>query len=82
LQRAQAIFDELKPLPEIIVAGGRATTVQAGRERRGVDVGDPRRPLLPLDDGGRAALQKLLTDARSQDRFARYWRSLRFSCVA
>ncbi len=63
LPRAQAIYDELKPLLEFIVAGGLATTVKAGLELLGVGAGDPRRPLLPLDDTGRAALKKLLTDA-------------------
>jgi 4-hydroxy-tetrahydrodipicolinate synthase len=63
LSRAQAIYDDLKPLLEFIVAGGLATTVKAGLELLGAGVGDPRRPLLPLDDEGRAALQKLLTDA-------------------
>ena len=63
LPRALAIYDELKPLLEFIVAGGLATTVKAGLELLGVGVGDPRRPLLPLDDEGRAALKKLLTDA-------------------
>lgn len=63
LQRAQTIYAELKPLLEFIVAGGLATTVKAGLELLGAGVGDPRRPLLPLDDDGRAALQKLLTNA-------------------
>jgi 4-hydroxy-tetrahydrodipicolinate synthase len=60
---AQAIYAELRPLLEFIVAGGLATTVKAGLELLGVGVGNPRRPLLPLDDEGRAALNKLLTDA-------------------
>jgi len=63
LPRAQAIYDELKPLLEFIVAGGLATTVKAGLELLGVGVGDPRRRLLPLDDKGRVALKKLLTEA-------------------
>ena len=63
LPRAQAIYAELKPLLEFIVAGGLPTTVKAGLELLGVGVGDPRRPLLPLDDEGRAALKELLTDA-------------------
>jgi 4-hydroxy-tetrahydrodipicolinate synthase len=64
LQRAQTIYAELKPLLEFIVAGGLATTVKAGLELLGAGVGDPRRPLLPLDDAARATLQKLLmTDA-------------------
>jgi 4-hydroxy-tetrahydrodipicolinate synthase len=45
------------------VAGGPATTIKAGLELLSVGVGDPRPPLLPLDDEGRAALKKLLTDA-------------------
>jgi 4-hydroxy-tetrahydrodipicolinate synthase len=61
LPTAQAIYDELTPLLEFIVAGGLATTVKAGLELLGAGVGDPRRPLLPLDDEGRAALKKLLS---------------------
>ncbi len=61
LQTAQTIYDDLKPLLEFIVAGGLATTVKAGLDVLGVGVGDPRRPLLPLDDAGRDVLRKLLT---------------------
>jgi 4-hydroxy-tetrahydrodipicolinate synthase len=60
LERAQTIYTELKPLLEFIVAGGLATTVKAGLDLLGAGVGDPRRPLLPLDDKGRAALKELL----------------------
>ena len=63
LQKAQAIYDELKPLLEFIVAGGLAKTVKAGLDLLGVGVGDPRRPLLPLDDDGRVALRELLSEA-------------------
>jgi 4-hydroxy-tetrahydrodipicolinate synthase len=52
LPTAHAIYAELKPLLEF---GGLATTVKAGLELLGVGMGDPRRPLLPLDDDGRAA---------------------------
>ena len=45
------------------MAGGLAITVKAGLELLGVGVADPRLPLLPLDDEGRAALNNLLTDA-------------------
>lgn len=63
LDKAQKIYDELKPLLEFIVAGGLATTVKAGLELLGAAVGDPRRPLLPLDEEGRARLRVLLADA-------------------
>jgi 4-hydroxy-tetrahydrodipicolinate synthase len=63
LQKAQAIYDELKPLLEFIVAGGLATTVKAGLDLLGVPAGDPRPPLLPLDDDGRIALRELLAEA-------------------
>lgn len=63
LDTAQKIYDELKLLLEFIVAGGLPTTVKAGLELLGAGVGDPRRPLLPLDDQGRARLRELLADA-------------------
>ncbi|OBI48117.1 dihydrodipicolinate synthase family protein [Mycobacterium kyorinense] len=60
LHTAQTIYDNLKPLLQFIVAGGLATTVKAGLELLGAGVGDPRRPLLPLDDEGRETLRALL----------------------
>jgi hypothetical protein len=66
LPRGQAIYAELEPLLEFSVAGGLAATVTAGLELWDAGVGDPRRPLLPLDDEGRDALKKLLTHAWQQ----------------
>jgi 4-hydroxy-tetrahydrodipicolinate synthase len=63
LDKAQALYDDLKPLLEFIVAGGLATTVKAGLDLLDFPVGDPRAPLLPLDDQGRAKLQGLLAGA-------------------
>lgn len=60
LEKAQALFDDLKPLLEFIVAGGLATTVKAGLDLLGFPVGDPRAPLLALDERGRAQLQTVL----------------------
>jgi 4-hydroxy-tetrahydrodipicolinate synthase len=60
LEKAQLLYDDLKPLLEYIVAGGLATTVKAGLDLIGFPIGDPRRPLLPLDEQGRAELQELL----------------------
>lgn len=61
LDKAQAIYDDLKPLLQFIVAGGLATTVKAGLDLLGFPVGDPRAPLLPLDEQGRTELKGLLT---------------------
>lgn len=61
LEKAELLYDELKPLLTFIVAGGLATTVKAGLELLGSPVGEPRAPLLPLDDEGRAELKGLLS---------------------
>jgi 4-hydroxy-tetrahydrodipicolinate synthase len=58
--KAQALYDDLKPLLQFIVAGGLATTVKAGLDLLGFPIGDPRAPLLPLDAQGRAELKVLL----------------------
>ncbi len=60
LEKAQILYDDLKPLLTFIVAGGLATTVKAGLDLLGFPVGDPRAPLLPLDEQGRAELRGLL----------------------
>ncbi|ATA28238.1 4-hydroxy-tetrahydrodipicolinate synthase [Mycobacterium lepraemurium] len=60
LDTAQRLYDDLKPLLTFIVAGGLATTVKAGLELLDFKVGDPRAPLLPLDEQGRTELRKLL----------------------
>lgn len=61
MDTAQAIYDDLQPLLEFIVAGGLPTTVKAGLRLLGVEAGAPRRPLLPLGDRDRATLAELLT---------------------
>ncbi|GAB3020030.1 dihydrodipicolinate synthase family protein [Mycobacterium bourgelatii] len=63
LDKAQHLYDDLKPLLRFIVDGGLATTVKAGLDLLGFPAGDPRPPLLPLDDQGRVELQKLLASA-------------------
>lgn len=58
--RAEAVYADLRPLLEFIVAGGLPTTVKGGLEVLGQGVGVPRPPLLPLDDSGRDELKRLL----------------------
>lgn len=60
LDKAQVLYDDLKPLLQFIVAGGLPTTVKAGLDLLGFPIGDPRAPQLPLDDEGRAELKELL----------------------
>ncbi|GBG38286.1 dihydrodipicolinate synthase family protein [Mycobacterium montefiorense] len=60
LEKAQLLYDDLKPLLEFIVAIGLPTSVKAGLDLLGFPIGDPRAPLLPLDEQGRAELQGLL----------------------
>lgn len=60
--RAQEIYDDLAPLLRFIVAGGLPTTVKAGLDLLGRNAGDPRPPLLPLDEDGRAELKGLLAN--------------------
>ena len=59
---AKAIYDELSPLLRFIVAGGLPTTVKAGLDILGTTVGDPRPPLLPLEQAGLDELRSLLID--------------------
>jgi 4-hydroxy-tetrahydrodipicolinate synthase len=63
--RARRIYDDLAPLLRFIVAGGLPTTVKAGLDILGIDVGYPRPPLLPLDEDGRSELQAILAEVSS-----------------
>ena len=59
---AKAIYEDLSPLLRFIVAGGLPTTVKAGLNILGANVGDPRPPLLPLDEAGLDQMRTLLID--------------------
>jgi 4-hydroxy-tetrahydrodipicolinate synthase len=59
---AKAIYEDLSPLLRFIVAGGLPTTVKAGLNLLGTRVGDPRPPLLPLDEAGLDEMRSLLID--------------------
>jgi 4-hydroxy-tetrahydrodipicolinate synthase len=59
---AKTIYDDLSPLLRFIVAGGLPTTVKAGLNLLGARVGDPRPPLLPLEEEGLSELRSLLVD--------------------
>jgi 4-hydroxy-tetrahydrodipicolinate synthase len=57
---AKVIYEDLSPLLRFIVAGGLPTTVKAGLNLLGTHVGDPRPPLLPLDEAGLDEMRSLL----------------------
>jgi 4-hydroxy-tetrahydrodipicolinate synthase len=59
---AKAIYEDLSPLLRFIVAGGLPTTVKAGLNLLGTHVGDPRPPLLPLDEARLDEMRSLLID--------------------
>ncbi|SNY79042.1 4-hydroxy-tetrahydrodipicolinate synthase [Nocardia amikacinitolerans] len=46
---ATALFDKLEPLLTALVSRGLPTTVKSALRSTGLDAGDPRRPLLPLE---------------------------------
>ncbi|GAB4586632.1 dihydrodipicolinate synthase family protein [Nocardia sp. IFM 10818] len=48
-EKAAAQFDRLRPLLTLLVSRGLPKTVKAGLRGLGIDAGEPRRPLLPLD---------------------------------
>lgn len=61
LDRAQEQYSELQPLLEFIVAGGLPTTIKAGLDILGTNMGVPRAPLLPLDSENRDILTRMLS---------------------
>ncbi|KVA00341.1 dihydrodipicolinate synthase family protein [Burkholderia ubonensis] len=60
LARAREVFHAQLPLLQFIVRGGLPVTVKAGLRLRGFDAGEPRRPLLPLDEDRTRELERLL----------------------
>ncbi|MFF3071241.1 dihydrodipicolinate synthase family protein [Kitasatospora sp. NPDC057904] len=63
LDRAREVYYRQLPVLRFLLDGGLPTTVKAGLALRGLDVGEPRKPLLPLDEAGTAELARLLAAA-------------------
>ncbi|MGW4894548.1 dihydrodipicolinate synthase family protein [Kitasatospora sp. NPDC004240] len=63
LDTARAVFRRQLPVLQFLVRGGLPTTVKGGLALRGLDVGVPRHPLLPLDGARTAELAALLKAA-------------------
>ncbi|MFI6996063.1 dihydrodipicolinate synthase family protein [Nocardia sp. NPDC050175] len=57
---ATGLFERLEPLLVAMSRGGLPRTVKAGLRALGIDAGDPRPPLLPVDNDTRRALAELI----------------------
>ncbi|MBJ2221005.1 dihydrodipicolinate synthase family protein [Pseudomonas sp. MF7453] len=60
LNKARELFYRQLPLLQFILKGGLPTTVKAGLRLTGLEVGDPRLPVFPLDEAGIEQLKILL----------------------
>lgn len=61
---AGELFDRLEPLLTLLVSRGLPATVKAGLRSLGVEAGDPRRPMLPLDPATTGELTTLISAVR------------------
>lgn len=60
LARAQALWHKMQPLQYFLENEGYVASVKAGAAMVGMEVGPPRRPILPLSDARVAELRRLL----------------------
>lgn len=63
LARAQERWAALYPLMDAVMSAPFIPAVKAAVEARGIAVGSPREPLLPLDEATRARILRLLSEA-------------------
>ncbi|MFI6154319.1 dihydrodipicolinate synthase family protein [Kitasatospora sp. NPDC051170] len=63
LETARRVFYRQLPVLQFLLGGGLPTTVKAGLALQGLDVGEPRHPLLPLDVARTERLAALLAEA-------------------
>lgn len=61
---ARAAMDKLMPLLRCLESGGYTQKVKRGCELLGLPVGNPRRPLLPLDDAERAEFDRIFLESK------------------
>ncbi|WP_103311149.1 MULTISPECIES: dihydrodipicolinate synthase family protein [unclassified Pseudomonas] len=60
LSLARALFYRQLPLLDFILKGGLPATIKAGLRTLGLEVGDPRLPVFPLDEARNQQLQAML----------------------
>ena len=63
--RARDLMEKLLPLLRNMESGGYTQKVKVGCELRGIPVGKPRRPLLPLLDEDRREFERIFAQANS-----------------
>ena len=59
-EKAQALFYQQYAFLDFIVSSGLAAAVKSGLALQGMDVGGPRKPLLPLNEAAQQKLQGML----------------------
>ncbi|MGX9569206.1 dihydrodipicolinate synthase family protein [Pseudomonas sp. CFBP 5748] len=64
LNQARALFYRQLPLLDFILKGGLPATIKAGLRTLGLEVGDPRLPIFPLDEARNSQLQTMLKQLR------------------
>ncbi|MNZ51135.1 4-hydroxy-tetrahydrodipicolinate synthase [compost metagenome] len=64
LGKARELFYRQLPLLDFILKGGLPATIKAGLRMTGLEVGDPRLPVFPLNETGCSQLQELLDTLR------------------
>ncbi|QBZ88096.1 dihydrodipicolinate synthase family protein [Pseudomonas viciae] len=64
LNQARALFYRQLPLLDFILKGGLPATIKAGLRTLGLEVGDPRLPVFPLDEARNSQLQTMLKQLR------------------
>lgn len=62
LSQARALFYRQLPLLDFILKGGLPATIKAGLRNLGLEVGNPRLPVFPLDEARNAQLQTMLKE--------------------
>ena len=70
MNKARELFYAQLPVLEFILKGGLPTTVKAGLRLQGFEVGDPRKPLLPLQNDEVTTLARLLQSLSARARHA------------
>ncbi|WP_137726418.1 dihydrodipicolinate synthase family protein [Prescottella subtropica] len=60
---AAAVFRRIRPVLDAIVGRGLPTTVKSGLRSIGIDAGEPRPPMLPLEDAAAGELRRRIVAA-------------------